>query len=807
MRKSLYTAVLLATSAIGATSSLPAVAQQGASQATASGLILEEVVVTARRREENLQDVPISMTVFQQQQLDNANITNSGELASYVPSLQINPRFGGDTTTFAIRGFSQELRTTASVGVYFAEVVAPRGANSSVSGDGAGPGDYFDLQNVQVLKGPQGTLFGRNTTGGAILLTPQKPTDQLEGYLEASAGNYDMWRTQGVINVPAGDRVRLRFGVDHQEREGYLDNISGIGPDDFANVEYTALRASAVIDFTDNLENYTIIKYADSDNNGYPGSIFYCNTAEPLGSTFCQPDLDRRKAAGQNGFYDVYSFVPNPKSAQETWQAINTTTWHVNDNFTVKNIISYANLQTEMRSAIYGTNWIYNFTPVPQPVLFQMVGLNSSRPTTDQKTVVEELQFSGLALDGDLVWQTGLYYEKSEPEDDYGSQSPALISCDLSTVSSPNPEDFRCNNLLRQGSIGDAPGGATYENKAVYLQATYDINDQFATTAGIRYTDDKTEGEVTENIYFFPTVREGGYVPYDRMTTDVRKPKTSSDKPTWLLGLDYKPNDDQLYYAKYALGYRQGSVNIAGTPGLDSHGPEEVDSYEIGAKFTVSGRMAGFFNVAAFYNDFQDQQIQYGYFAPSGVGTTAIVNAGSSTIWGIEIENSLQLTERINLSASYTYLNTNVDEVKFPTLPPDTPLGFDDLNTSTAEDEDLSYSPENKLVVTASYLLPFDQQLGDMTVAATYVYTDEMQAASKETSIYATLPDYHLVNLNFNWNGMFGSPVDMSVFGTNVTDEEYITFLTGNWNNGLESGQVGQPRMYGVRFKYNFGDY
>ena len=98
------------------------------------------------------------------------------------------------------------------MGVYFAEVVAPRGANTQNSGDGAGPGDFFDLQNVQVLKGPQGTLFGRNSTGGAILITPQRPTEELEGYLEGSAGNYDMWRTQGVFNTPAGDRVRLRFG-------------------------------------------------------------------------------------------------------------------------------------------------------------------------------------------------------------------------------------------------------------------------------------------------------------------------------------------------------------------------------------------------------------------------------------------------------------------------------------------------------------------------------------------------------------------------------------------------------------------
>ena len=150
---------------------------------------VEEVIVTAQRREENIQDVAISITVFDQKQIADANITTGVDLANYTPSLSANTRFGPDNASFAIRGFTQDLRTTASVATYFAEVVAPRGQSSQTSGDGAGPGALFDLENVQVLKGPQGTLFGRNTTGGAVLLVPQKPTDEFEGYLEANGGN------------------------------------------------------------------------------------------------------------------------------------------------------------------------------------------------------------------------------------------------------------------------------------------------------------------------------------------------------------------------------------------------------------------------------------------------------------------------------------------------------------------------------------------------------------------------------------------------------------------------------------------
>lgn len=188
-----------------------ALGQEAGAQNVSSESVLEEVLVTAQRREQNAQDVPISMTVLDQEQVDNANIINGSDLATFTPSLQANNRFGADATTFQIRGFTQELRTTSSVGVYFAEVIAPRGANTSSSGDGAGPGDFFDLANVQVLKGPQGTLFGRNTTGGSVLLTPQKPTDELEGYVEISGGNYDMERAQFVVNVPVSDSVRFRI--------------------------------------------------------------------------------------------------------------------------------------------------------------------------------------------------------------------------------------------------------------------------------------------------------------------------------------------------------------------------------------------------------------------------------------------------------------------------------------------------------------------------------------------------------------------------------------------------------------------
>ncbi|MCE7798402.1 TonB-dependent receptor plug domain-containing protein, partial [Sphingobium sufflavum] len=251
---------------------MPALAQDAQQDGTNSS----DIVVTARRIEERLQDVPVSITVFNQETLDRQNVFSAKDLATYTPSLTANTRNGADFASFAIRGFTQEARTTTSVGVYFADAVVPRSSPLAASGDGAGPGNLFDLQNVQVLKGPQGTLFGRNTTGGAVVLVPKRPTGKLEGYVEASAGNHDMRRIQAVLNVPVLDSLRIRVGVDRQTREGYLRNITDVGPRDFADTDYVAARFSMVADLSPDVENYTVASYMRSDTNGAVPKLTDC---------------------------------------------------------------------------------------------------------------------------------------------------------------------------------------------------------------------------------------------------------------------------------------------------------------------------------------------------------------------------------------------------------------------------------------------------------------------------------------------------------------------------------------------------
>ena len=399
---------LLAATALSMACATPAWAQDSGDAGVESG---NDIVVTARRVEERLQDVPISITVLSSESLTNNNIQSAKDIATYTPGLTTNNRYGSDNTTWTIRGFTQEQRTTATVGTYFADVVAPRGSGGTQGGDGAGPGNLFDLANVQVLKGPQGTLQGRNSTGGAVLLVPVKPTDKLEGYVEGQLGDYDLRRVQAVLNLPLADSFKTRIGIDRNKRDGYLKNAGNIGHGPFGkaggSTDYFAARLSIVADLTPDLENYLIASYSHSKSTGVmpkvnarknDGNGFLvngCFTADPIatvGARFANAGaapVAFGAAAGATptascaqyqreaalGFWSVSNTVPDAGSETETWQVINRTTWQAGDNLTVTNIVAMPSSPATPTSTCSASTSRWS-RPAPRPT-----GSRSSRST------------------------------------------------------------------------------------------------------------------------------------------------------------------------------------------------------------------------------------------------------------------------------------------------------------------------------------------------------------------------------------------------------------------------------------------
>ncbi|WP_231568181.1 TonB-dependent receptor [Novosphingobium malaysiense] len=831
--------LLLGVAFSGTSVAMPALAQESA---TAPG----EIIVTARRVEERLQDVPISMTVYNSDQIEKRNIAVASDLALTTPSLSVNTRYGPEKATFSLRGFNQDAATAPTVGVYFADVVGVRAQGGTAGGNTVGAGAFTDLQNVQVLKGPQGTLFGRNTTGGAVLLVPKKPTDLLEGSIEGTVGNYDQRRVQAAINIPLADTFKVRVAVDRNKRDGYMKNLSGVGPSAYNDVDYFYGRLSVVADLTPNLENYSIFHYSRSDTNGYATRYEGCDrdpTSPLLGGSLTRyytslaacDQIDRQAARG-DGPLDVEVRNPNPRIYLRTWQFINTTTWQASDTITLKNIVSYGEYREQAAFSLYSDNLYVPNTPVTQffaarggplpgsPFSYIRLDTQPGHDAAAESTTTEELQIQGRSLDGKFDFVLGGYLEFSRPigynqqrTGVYGNcASPGTLDCAGGLPLVPIAPGVTVPGAI----VSESRTRLNFDNHGIFAQGTYNFTDQLALTLGGRWTFDKINGYSESNRYIFADIPGVGTIPVSRSCNDsLNHPDVNllanggdtsacgttiinkSNKPTWLIDVDFKPTPDTLLYAKYSRGYRQGTVNFT-NPGLETSQPEKLDAYEIGAKLTFRGAVPGYFNIAAFYNDFTDQQVFGGLIAKEGsgiAGGAAIINAGKSTIKGIEVDSGATLFDVLHLSAGYTYLDTKLKELVTPTLSPDSP--FEAIIPRGVIGGPLTYSPKHKLTLSADVNVPLGDGVGDLSLGGIFSYT-----SSQYVDGNSKIPGYSIVNLNASWRDVGGSGFDLVAFATNVTNKHYRNTAGGGYeSSGIYDFMYGQPRMYGLRLKYNFG--
>ena len=881
MKASFRTRVAYGATGLAIVLSAPALAQE-ADDATASGA--GDIIVTAQRVEQRLQDVPISITVFNQEQLTRRNIAVATDLAAYTPSLSVNQRFGPEKANFNIRGFNQDASTAPTVGVYFAEVVGVRAQGGTTSGNTVGAGAFTDLQNVQVLKGPQGTLFGRNTTGGAVLLTPAKPNDNLEGFVEGTYGNFDQKKVTAVLNAPLAETFKVRVAVERNKRDGFMKNLSGIGPNAYNDLDYIYGRLSIVADLTPDLENYTIFHYSNSDTNGYASRIIGCATpANGLNTTVgtpgysgtrhlqassCSIQLARQNARGDS-LYDIETSNRNPFLRIKQWQAINTTTWRATDNITVKNIMSYGEFHERANFDLGSSNFVVapvdtGVTITGQPAQgfslrrispqlpnvvaaagtpYQRIVLDVAGPGVDnsgQSTFTNEFQIQGNY--DRLTFVAGGYLEFSRPLGFSGGRTGIFLNCN-------RPSTIDCTNPLLFGNISESSTKLSFDNHGVFGQATYNLTDQLALTAGARYTFDKIVGvtqgtragfstsAVTGPLFVDPV--GGGTIARactdsfrhiaDRPGEDRTVCRTTltnkSNKPTWMINLDYKPTPDLMVYGKYARGYRQGGLNFT-NPGVESWAPEKTDNFEIGAKTTFRGAVSGYLNVAAFYNKLSNQQI-FAQLIPDAVnaargvsGGNAVVNAGKSRSYGAEIDASALFFDSLRFDLGYTYLNTKIESASPAAVRGDgTPLGtflvgspFDRIIPSANVGGTFTFAPKHRLSLTGTYTLPLDESIGRISLGATWVHTSkQINDAAVPAFIggipLGVTPANDLVNANIDWKGVAGSPIDLAFFVTNLTKEKINVASTGAWNSaGVAEILLNQPRFYGVRVRFNFGN-
>lgn len=764
-RSPLILALLLGGSLLPAAAFAQAAPAEAPADKTSAdaGSGFNDIVVTARRREERLQDVPIAVTAFTNEALDQKGITDRTSLADNTPSLfTISGGYPREFAYFALRGQGPAFGSTPGVVNYFAEVP------NAVNIDGR-VGTYFDMANIQVLAGPQGTLFGKNATGGNILFEPVKPQDRFEGYVRVQLGNYDDRRIEGALNTPiVPGRVMLRVAGEVGRRDGYTKDVGTFfAGKDYDNLSYESFRFGLTLAPTDDVELYTMLRYYHSDNNGGGTVLGAYNPAAgfdatPLGLGFLPvaafypgvlTAVAEQAARGPRRVsYDLDQF-----SETKYWQVINQASVQLSDNIKLRNIISYSELRT-----IYG----YDYDAMPFPIAGQIGRI----PTIAPNFFTEEFQLQGTLFDDAVDFSVGGYLDRQSWSDPAGIEQYTFFP--LGTL------------------VPTISGFFTQTNKseAVFGQATVDLGKLspsltgLSVTGGLRYT---WEHSFTSQTIGGPPAVSGS---------------VDSDYPSYTATLDYDVTPGVHVYVTARDAYKSGGVNGPVPVGSQfrTYAPERLSDVEVGLKsqFSVGG-MDVRANVAAYRGIYDNIQRTTAEAVQTPAGTVLLNvtrSAAKGKIQGVELNLAVMPVEGLTLNGSYSYIDARYTKVA------DASAG------AILNGAPFPYTPKHKFSIGGSYETPLGDA-GELVLAVNYARQSKVSTAQTNASFYNFLPAYGLLNASIGLKDIGGRPIDLSLFANNITNEAKPVGVLDQY--AQSSGMVGltytEPRMYGVRIGYKFG--
>lgn len=806
------TALTAAGGASAQTTAQPAAQADEASQ-------VDEIIVTARRTSERLQDVPVAVSAFSGEQLQRQNILQPQDLQRVAPSLTVTPTARGiSTPQYGIRGQRASTPTMLidpAVGVYFAEIGQSRA--------GGGNATMYDLDSVQVLRGPQGALFGRNNTGGAVLITPMAPKDFQEGYVTARVGDYNLRDLEGAVNIPLGDTLALRIAGRTIERDGYFRSVTtGQRSYDINNQNARAsLRWTPNAAFT----SITIGTWLDSDEAGSmlkPTRINPAAITSPALLALLQADYNRQSNLG---FYENAQGSGADNFRNRAHNRVlglqNTSTLDLSDTLTLKNIIGTRDIRVDYCLDALGT----------LSHVQRYCGLQ------DTSQFSNELQLQG---DFDrLQLVAGLFYFR-ETGDEI-NRNPGVVA--TSALASPvsNWVDSEATNV----------------SYAAFLHGDYKLSDRLSISAGVRWTKDereviwhsRQEAAATAALPRRIICRMDGVVivspsPYTT-TPDAQaylktpdrdlcsfEAKADFSEPTWTLSANFEITPTNMVYLAHRRGYKSGGFTAQ--PGNAAAGslnnpttvaqrepylPEIIDDIEIGSKneFRINGMLSRF-NVAAYHGWYTDIQRNSQLLVNNAV-TALTLNAAQATIWGIEADWMLRVHPTLEFSGGYSLTKAAYDEF------------FNSYNTGTAanpiltqvdiSDARFGFTPEHQLNASVTWSPEIPASIGSLSVSLNFYYQSDFSTSDTGSSncgpdgrfaaclgYGADVDAYSLWNLNASLRDVGGrAGLDLGLFVTNLLDNEHYAFGTPQLGQpyGLFSQGVGAPRMIGASLRYSWG--
>jgi iron complex outermembrane receptor protein len=717
----------------------PALAQEVGAAAPQSGI--GDIVVTAQKRAQNIQDVPISISAFDENAIKEAGFTNSLSIADQVPSLEIKT-FGGVPNIF-IRGVGNNDFNSSSIGpisIYRDDVV--------VASTGSQIFSLFNLERVEVVRGPQGTLFGKNTTGGAIQFFSKLPGDTYEGNARFGIGRFNLYEGEAAVSVPLTEDLGLRVAGVVRRRDGEKTNL--FTGEDAINVDEAAVRAilrwrpsdatevrlsgGKGRDRSDYLENKPIGTIAGGDLTGY---------SDPF-----PDDSNLLNFNGESRNYSDNKFV-------------NLMVRHDIGDFSVKWLAGYDKSEVDNRVDVDGG-----------PARIDEITF-----LTDSEQMTHELQ---LSYDkGPLNAIAGLYYFHEK----FDARSDADLLGFLTFAQGALP-------LITE---------AHRDNKAfaIFGQGTYSVTPALRVTLGGRYTVDKVKADHRADLipgYFDAGIPDGApipLVPFAELDDEFKS-------VSWRVAADYDITDNILAYASIDRGFKAGGFNIGIITSVAERttvDPEYLTSYEVGLKTTLFDRKLRL-NVSAFHYDYTDLQVlSVNQQAGSAVPTLGLDNAADATIDGAEFEATAVPTDWLDLGLNFSILDATFKNYLSAAIDPVSGLPRDFSGNRLPGAPKFSLSTFGQVTVPVGGF--------DTRWRAEYNYTGKKYYNNAENDLISSGDGYGLLNLR----GALLDPDgrwEIAAWAKNVTDKAYIVDATDTSGFGFVPHYYGERRTYGVEFRFNF---
>lgn len=799
---------LVTTSMLAGLAADQALAQDAATRAASANRMeasadVEGIVVTARRREESLQSVPVSITALSGDTLEHKSVQDLSEVATLAPGFRFSQEGGKNQPTLSLRGLGQLPigEGVPAIVVYFNDVpLSKEGGNIPT----------FDLANIQVLKGPQGTLFGRNTIGGAVLINSKKPTFDTEGYMQAGYGNFDYKELESAVNVPIiKDVAALRVAAQYRNRDGRTKNLSPGNPD-LDDINQLSFRASLLVQPTDNFSNTLIFDYFRAREKPGAEVPFRYNPGvlsgilvggfgfAPADAAVYEADLARLVAQQKaNGPFKVTNELATDGSGlkdaadRKIWGITNTSSLKLG-NITLRDIFGYRNVYNYQFVNTQGTRQLNG--PEGRLVIYHTGAEANKEFFTNEFQVLGDM--------GRINWIAGAFYSKDRP-----------------TGNNVNfPQQFSFIDLFGQ-AVNYSTSHFTNSSFALFAQAGFKITNKLTLNAGVRYTWDKVRACAGNSLAGPLSQEECARIAALDLPDGNGIIRNKGSYPTWTLGLDYQATRDLFLYATSRRGIRGVNVNtplfetpfttggigacLGGTNCPDLRllqkvKKEEVTDFELGMKLNWhAGAVRGRFNVSGFLTKYKDA-LQFFNTRPLNIPPTApdqptrtsiAINASDATIKGVEADLTVDPTRWLSFSFGAAYVVQKVDRVQ--------PFGALMLT------KDQVTLPTPKFSGTAAFraILPARPFDGELALNADLYHTTKYDAQFGES-----LPGYNLVNTRLELSDIGGRGITFAGYVKNVFNKKYPigpAVLLPSFP--VSTAYYGDPRTYGIQLTFKFG--